>query len=101
MKYALIQRPSPATIGMLKRKTTDAGIREELEQRGVEAIGICQGTVLEVLVASDIAEKAAGVIAGEVNGNCPQHITCLAILGETGAVNAALEAVKTAVFELK
>ncbi|WP_066456587.1 BMC domain-containing protein [Anaerotruncus rubiinfantis] len=96
MKYALIQRPSPATISMLKRKTADAGIKAELGGRMVEAVGLCQGSVLEVLVASDVAEKAAGVTAGEVNGNCPQHITCLAILGDTEAVHAAMEAVKAA-----
>lgn len=96
MKYATIQRPSAATLRMLIRKTTDMSIKEIIDNQTIESVGICQGSVLEILVASDIAEKAAGVTAGEVNGNCPQHITCLAILGDTGAVNAAMEAVKAA-----
>lgn len=97
MKYALIQRPSSATISMLKRKIADVCMKTELESRMVEAVGICQGSILEVLIASDVAEKAAGVTAGEINGSCPQHITCLAILGDTEAVNAAIQAVKATI----
>ena len=96
MKYAVIQRPSEGTLQILRRKAFDPTLRERLENANVESAGICQGSVMEILVASDIAEKAAGVTVGEINGSCPQHITCLVMLGDTGAVRAAMEAVKEA-----
>lgn len=96
MKYAVIQRPSQSVVEILRRKMTDSEIKKTLEAGRVESVGICQGAVLEILVACDIAEKTAGVVVGEVNGSCPQHITCLAMLGDTGAVKAAMDAIREA-----
>lgn len=81
---------------MLRRKAPDGAVRACLDGGGAESVGLCQGTVLEILVAADVAEKAAGVTAGELTGSCPQHMTCLVLLGDTGAVRAAMEAVRTA-----
>jgi hypothetical protein len=67
---------------------------EQWLEEHVEAVGICQGSVMDILVASDVAEKAAGVASGEINGSCPQHMTCLIVVGDTGSVRAAMEAVK-------
>ena len=94
MKCKIIKRPSSAVVSMLRRKMPDAAARQSLEERRIESVGICQGSVLEILVASDIAEKTAGVVVGEVSGSCPQHMTCMAVLGDTGAVRAAMEAVE-------
>lgn len=93
MKYATIQRPSEGTLQIMRRKAFDPTLRKKLEEH-VEAVGICQGSVMEILVASDVAEKAAGVASGEINGSCPQHMTCLIVVGDTGSVRAAMEAVK-------
>lgn len=57
MKVAAIHRPSAATLSIIGRKVYDPAIREVLTSGGAESIGICQGTVLEIIVASDIAEK--------------------------------------------
>lgn len=99
MKFATIHRPSAATIAMVKRKIYDLEFRDAFEKMPVESIGICQGTVLEIIVASDIAEKTADVTAFEINGSCPQHMTCLAIIGKTSAVMAAVETVERQIKE--
>ncbi len=100
MKYALINRPSAGTFRMLAHRVNDVGTREHMQKGIVESIGICQGTVLEILVASDVAEKSTDVVALDVNGNCPQHITCLAVCGSTSAVKEALQSIRTAIEEL-
>ena len=91
MKCAAIHRPSESTLSMIKRKSYDKALHEA---GMAESIGICQGSVLEIIVASDIAEKTSNVLAGEINGSCPQHMTCLAVIGKTSAVIAALDAIK-------
>lgn len=97
MKYTIIQRPSAGTLEILKRKIIDPQLRQDIDSRRVESLGICQGTVLEVMVACDAAEKYGHVKAAELMGNCPQHITCLAIWGDTGAVQASVKGVKATV----
>lgn len=99
MKYAMIKRPSDMVMNILRRKSYDQSIREKLENTAVDAIGMCQGTVIEIMVAGDIAEKTADVFACEINGSCPQHITCLAVIGSISAVDAAMEAIKASVDE--
>ncbi|MEE0741099.1 MAG: BMC domain protein [Emergencia sp.] len=94
MKFATIHRPSKSTLSLLKRKIYDEEMRDVLTCESVESVGICQGTVVEIIVASDIAEKTSNVLAGEINGSCPQHMTCLAVVGSTAAVMAAIEAIK-------
>lgn len=94
MKYAVIERPAAGTLAIMRRKASDKRLQELIDTGAVEAIGICQGTVLEILVASDIAEKAAGVTAGEINGTCPNHMTCMVVIGETSAVKEAVESIR-------
>lgn len=84
---------------MLKRKVFHTDLFEQLQNKPIEAIGICQGTVLEVMVAGDIAEKAADVYACELNGSCPQHITCLAVVGDISAVDAAISSIEKSLLE--
>lgn len=94
MKCAAIHRPSESTLSMIKRKSYDKALHDAIEAGMAESIGICQGSVLEIIVASDIAEKTSNVLSGEINGSCPQHMTCLAVIGKTSAVVAALDAIK-------
>lgn len=96
MKVIIVNRPSSAALAIVKRKTYDEKIKHALEQDGGDCIGICQGSVLEVIAAGDIAEKTSDVIAGELSGSCPQHTTCLVIVGKTSAVVASVDAVKAA-----
>ena len=71
MKYAMIKRPSDMVIKILRRKSFDKSILEKLENTTVDAIGMCQGTVIEIMVAGDIAEKTADVLAVSYT-----HLTC-------------------------
>ena len=98
MKCAVIHRPSEAALSLIARKVRDKALRDIIENGHVESIGICQGTVLEIIVASDVAEKTADVLAGEIDGSCPQHMTCLAVIGKTSAVAAAMDAIKAIQF---
>ena len=93
MKFAVIHRPSDAALSMIARRISDQTVRGALKNDGIESIGVCQGSVLEIIVAGDIAEKTADVTACELNGSCPQHMTCLVVLGKTSAVAAAMDAV--------
>lgn len=94
MKSATIHRPSEAALSIIARKAQDKSIREAIQSGQIESIGICQGSVLEIIVASDIAEKTSDVMAGEISGSCPQHMTSLVVLGKTSAVTAAVDAIK-------
>lgn len=96
MKFAAIHRPSEAVLSMITRRISDKSARDALNNGVVESIGICQGSVLEIIVAGDIAEKTADVTACELNGSCPQHMTCLVVLGKTSAVAAAMDAIAAA-----
>jgi microcompartment protein CcmL/EutN len=57
-------------------------------------VGLVQGQLAEMLMAADIAEKAAQVAVEEVRGICPQHITMIAVFGDIAAVEAALKAIQ-------
>ena len=43
----------------------------------------------------DLAQKASDVEVFEINGNCPQHLTCLAILGTAAAVDEAVKRIQS------
>ena len=58
------------------------------------AIGLVQGKVIDMVCASDVAEKAAGVESFDVKGLCPQHMTMIALVGDTSSVEAALNQIK-------
>ena len=62
--------------------------------KNVDAIGLAQGKLIEMIYAIDIAEKAAGVIVEDIKGICPQHMTSIAILGDTSSVESAIEEIK-------
>ena len=95
MKCTVISRPSTAVVQMLSRRVYDQALREQLQSSPPDAVGICQGAVLEIIWAGDIAEKTSDVTVAELSGSCPQHITCLAIFGSISAVTAAIEAIRT------
>ena len=91
MDIRIIKSPSKATLDIiLRRKGSSAAIMTEK----IGAIGLLQGKVIDMLVASDIAEKAAGVTVEDIKGNCPQNMLVLAILGDTSSVEAAIMQIK-------
>jgi len=90
----IINSPSPGTISILKRKVIDKEIRTIIEETRVESVGLIQGQLAQIIVASDIAAKGADVHVSEISGSCPQHITMIALFGSTSAVRTAMNMVK-------
>lgn len=91
----ILNSPSKGTMRILQRKVCDEQINEIIQDEKVRAIGLVQGSVADVIMAADVAEKASNVEISEINGNCPQHITMIGIFGDIAAVNEAINAIKT------
>ncbi len=88
MKIQLIRSPSPGVLAILIRRGLS-----ECQGEVPGAVGLVQGQLADILTAADLAEKAAAVKIGGIRGVCPQHITLIAIYGETAAVECALKAI--------
>ncbi|KRK84029.1 hypothetical protein FC78_GL001035 [Companilactobacillus bobalius DSM 19674] len=69
-----------------------SGIRDKIDN--IDAVGLVQGRLIEMVVASDIAEKAVGVTTEDIRGSCPQNMIMLAIFGDTASVTSAIEEIK-------
>ena len=93
MDYRIIKSPSQGTKELLKRRI---GIGAEASQivEEADAIGLVQGKMIDMVCASDIAEKAVGVDVFDVRGICPQHMTLLAIFGDTASVCSAISEIE-------
>lgn len=87
MDFRIIKSPSAGTRALIKRRM---GIIGESELDLADAIGLVQGKMIDMVCAADIAEKAVGVEVYDVRGLCPQHMTLLAIFGDTASVKGAL-----------
>ncbi len=90
----MIKKPSKGTIRLLQRKVYDQQVKTILEKNQIDAVGLIQGQVAEIIAAGNVAEKAASVEIAEITGSCPQHMTVIGIFGETSAVAEAIKAVE-------
>lgn len=93
MDFRIIKSPSECTMDILTRR-----ISNSVSLDRVDAVGLVQGKMIEMICAADIAEKAVGVTVADVKGSCPQNMIMIAIFGDTSAVEAAMEEIK---FKLK
>ncbi|OFB61688.1 hypothetical protein JS73_05790 [Synergistes jonesii] len=93
LKTKIITSTQKNTIELVNRRICDKSVSEALGRREYTALGLCEGSVADIIVSCDIAEKAADVIAIEIQGNCPQHMVCLGIFGSVAAVKTAVSAV--------
>lgn len=91
MEYRIIKSPTQGTIDILTRRK-GSGAAKELGD--VDAIGLIQGRMIDMVCAADVAEKAVGVTVEDIRGNCPQNMILLAIFGDTASVEAAMEEIK-------
>jgi ethanolamine utilization microcompartment shell protein EutL len=89
----IINSPSQGTLAILRRKTLEKDIFAQSAAARIEAVGLIQGQLAQIVVASDIAAKGADVAVSEIAGSCPQHVTMIALFGSTSAVRAAMNAV--------
>ena len=92
MDFYIIKSPSKGTIDILMRRRGNNS--KELPPYGVDAVGLVQGRLIEMVVASDIAEKATEVTVEDIRGSCPQNMILLAIFGDTAAVEDAMEKIR-------
>jgi hypothetical protein len=93
MNIRIINAPRPDVLRMLERHLSANG-RERLKEAAQGAVALLQTNVADLFYFADLAEKASNVVAVEVFGTCPQHITTLALCGETSAVRAAVNAIE-------
>ncbi len=93
MDIMIIKHPSIGTFDIIGRRSDM--IKDGEDMYNADAIGLVQGKMIEMIVAADIAEKAAGVFVKEIRGSCPQNMILIAIFGDTSSVEAAIEKIKT------
>ena len=91
MDFRIIKSPTQGTLDILERRK-GSGSKQKLEH--VDAVGLVQGTLIEMIVAADIAEKAVGVTVEDIRGSCPQNMILLAIFGDTSSVESAIEKIR-------
>ncbi len=91
MEYRIIKSPSQGLWTFSpRRKGSGAG----RELGPVDAVGLIQGRMIEMVCAADVAEKAVGVTVEDIRGNCPQNMILLAIFGDTASVEAAMDEIR-------
>ena len=91
MEIRIIKSPSPGTVDILMRRK--GSLKSEVPPL-IDAFGLVQGRMIEMVVAADIAEKAVGVTVEDIRGSCPQNMILLAIFGDTASVESALAQIK-------
>lgn len=92
MDLRIIKSPSKGSRDLIKRRMGIMQTDESFDK--ADAIGLIQGKMIDMVCAADIAEKAVGVEVYDVRGICPQHMTMLAIFGDTASVSDALNQVE-------
>lgn len=94
MEYRIIKSPSQGTIDILRRRRAGGNPNQNHTEERIEAVGLIQGRMIEMVTAADIAEKAAGVTAEDIRGNCPQSMIMLALFGDIASVETAIEQIR-------
>ena len=92
MDIKIIRSPASGTVALLEKRRSSSAGKEPLQNVG--AIGLVQGKLIEMIVAADIAQKAAGVTVDDIRGICPQHMSVLAIFGDTASVEDAIKQIR-------
>lgn len=98
MDFRIIKSPTEGTLDILRRRKS-SGVSKDFEN--VDAIGLVQGKLIDMVFAADIAEKAVGVTVEDIRGSCPQNMILLAIFGDTASVEAAIKEIQEKLKEEK
>lgn len=98
MDYRIIKSPSKGTIDILRGRISPSF---NIDINNVDAIGLVQGKLIDMIYASDIAEKAVGVTVADVKGSCPQNMILIGIFGDTSSVEAAISEIKAKMVKMK
>jgi len=89
--FRIIKSPSDSTKDILRRRM-GGNCKTSLDS--VDAIGLVQGKLIDMIYVADIAEKAAGVSVEDIRGTCPQHMVLLGIFGDTSSVESSINEIK-------
>lgn len=92
LKIRVMKTVSEGTKEIISKRVRKENLSELFRENS--ALALLHGDVCDIIYASDLAQKAASVQVFEVPGSCPQHMTCLGILGDTSAVEAAVTKIK-------
>lgn len=92
MKIHVMKTVSEGTQKIIMRRARMEGLDILFKENS--ALALLNGNVSDLIYASDLAQKASDVEVFEISGNCPQHLTCLAILGSASAVDEAIERIE-------
>ena len=93
MKIRIMKTVSPGTQEIITRRAKSNKISELFSEHS--ALALVHGDVCDMIYASDLAQKASGVEVFEIGGTCPQHMTCLGILGDASAVEEAVKKIRS------
>ncbi|MBE6035823.1 BMC domain-containing protein [Aminipila sp.] len=91
MEFRIIKSPSKGTMDILQRRM---GSTNKSEYDNIDAVGLVQGRMIEMICAADVAEKAVGVTVEDIRGSCPQNMILIAIFGDTASVEDAIREIK-------
>ena len=89
----IISHPGPGVFDILMSRM-GAGPKKKMVDANFSAVGLVQGKLVDMMLAADIAEKAADVQVYDLKGSCPQHLTMIGIFGDIAAVNASVDAIR-------
>ena len=98
MEIRIIKSPSEGTMDIIRRRV---GVNCKTDLKSVDAVGLVQGRMIEMICAADIAEKAVGVTVEDIRGSCPQNMILIAIFGDTYSVESAVKEIKVKMEEGK
>ena len=90
LESRVIKAPSEATLDIVRSRS-----RLKIENNP-GALGLVQGKIIDMTVATDIAYKTSGVEVVDVRGSCPQNFVMIAIVGDMEDVKIALKAIENA-----
>ncbi len=89
----IISHPGSGVFDILMNRMS-SGPKKKLIDANFSAVGLIQGKLVDMMVAADIAEKAADVQVYDLKGSCPQHLTMIGIFGDIAAVQASADAIQ-------
>lgn len=92
IKIHIMNTVSPGTQDIIRSRVR-RDIHKDLFQEN-SSLAVLHGDVCDMIYASDVAQKAADVTVFEIPGSCPQHMTCLGILGDVAAVETAVAKIR-------
>ena len=92
MNFRIIKSPSEGTLNIIMQRI-GAGVENKLNC--IDAVGLVQGKMIDMIYVADIAEKAVGVTVADVRGSCPQNMILIALFGDTASVESAMQEIKS------